>query len=812
MKKFLWMTALIAALALAFTACPSPTGKNDSGPIDYTVTAAPGEPTPKLIFNFKSDVSGLKDTDITVAPIDPTQLTTGALTGSGKVWELAINVALGGKITVKINKPGIVSTLKSGIAVKSAATDPTKMADYTKKKEITFGAKYDFGAAADPAWDFTDLTELDGIKTGSKLRLFFSASTAKPNTGIGSIGFLTEADGATDNRYDLDVPAAQDQKDFFIDIWAFYATSTLQGENKLSIITWKDQGVTLTKIELWEPDGTVENPALPTAPAKPQSVNMPNYDKVQEISVVCGVFNIALGKGNITGTNFTAIKDASTNARLRVYVNNNSGSDRNTWGIGKIGDADIKGKTGASFFWDLDVSDINVANDATFISTNVWGQCAITMIELWEPKAGFNPYQHHIIDGKVEIPFTSPQVQKDYKYRATLTVTRMEDGLAGKSLYAQCGLDPWVEAGGWGNFNNGSSNTIVAVPAGGSVVYIYNFTSSADYGSANKQFIQLILKDGDTIVTTGDYGIDCTVVVEQTGAPSVVEPAAVLNILSATDGLASFASVVSGKGTYNSGTKKISIAATEDNDSAAFVLGLTFSPSVNLALTEYTHLVVTWEGVSDDFMQFGSFMPKFNNVMAQMTGVKTKTITYELGTDLKNWGGSDNWADAATCTTMEITVNSINVTDWTTTLAVADAQEMVYTSIKFIKQAELSLLRELNTTTDWDYRDNDTNKGKISVSTATEIKALTAGSVLRVYISGPVDVDNGPVKPGWGVGKLGEMDIKVPGNATTANPYTCSLDIQTSAIETGSDTYGSGFIDVNIWSDFTITKIEIWTM
>jgi hypothetical protein len=124
----------------------------------------------------------------------------------------------------------------------------------------------------------------------------------------------------------------------------------------------------------------------------------------------------------------------------------------------------------------------------------------------------------------------------------------------------------------------------------------------------------------------------------------------------------------------------------------------------------------------------------------------------------------------------------------------------------------LTLDRELNTGSDWDYRDGGANKGNISASTAAEIKALPYGSVLRVYITGKIYDPDGSTepKPDWGVGTIGGQNIKVPSDVVghaTGTSYSGYVDISTKNIDLE---YSTNFIYVNIYLGFVIDKIEIW--
>jgi len=77
-------------------------------PVNWTATANDPENTATINFEFDYVVSGLTTDNIVV--VDGTGVvTTGALTGSGRTWSLAVTAISAGNVSVYVNRPGIAS-------------------------------------------------------------------------------------------------------------------------------------------------------------------------------------------------------------------------------------------------------------------------------------------------------------------------------------------------------------------------------------------------------------------------------------------------------------------------------------------------------------------------------------------------------------------------------------------------------------------------------------------------------------------------------------------------------------------------------
>jgi len=80
--------------------------------ITWTATANDTKNTTAIDFTFSASVSGLTANNISITN-ETGFLTTGALTGSGTSWSLAVNIVSGGDVSVSINKSGIESGSKT---------------------------------------------------------------------------------------------------------------------------------------------------------------------------------------------------------------------------------------------------------------------------------------------------------------------------------------------------------------------------------------------------------------------------------------------------------------------------------------------------------------------------------------------------------------------------------------------------------------------------------------------------------------------------------------------------------------------------
>ena len=111
--SLLGIIALVAAIGLLMTGCPEVTTDDDH--ITWSAAAdgtADSVTSTKITFTFSEDVTGLLASDITITA-GTGSATAGALSGSGKTWELAITDVGQGSVSVAINKSGIDSAAKT---------------------------------------------------------------------------------------------------------------------------------------------------------------------------------------------------------------------------------------------------------------------------------------------------------------------------------------------------------------------------------------------------------------------------------------------------------------------------------------------------------------------------------------------------------------------------------------------------------------------------------------------------------------------------------------------------------------------------
>jgi len=90
----------------------SPKEKITPNDITWTATANDTKNTTAIDFTFSASASGLTANNISITN-ETGFLTTGALTGSGTSWSLAVNIVSGGDVSVSINKSGIESGSKT---------------------------------------------------------------------------------------------------------------------------------------------------------------------------------------------------------------------------------------------------------------------------------------------------------------------------------------------------------------------------------------------------------------------------------------------------------------------------------------------------------------------------------------------------------------------------------------------------------------------------------------------------------------------------------------------------------------------------
>jgi hypothetical protein len=137
-------------------------------------------------------------------------------------------------------------------------------------------------------------------------------------------------------------------------------------------------------------------------PAETPSVARTDFHLLRTLTIVEDPNHAGDGKGWVEGEDFAAVLAAEENSVFRLYIFNrtNPHASRGNWGIGAIGEGegeanrvDFDGKaTTASdrVFWvDVEVDEVlKEAGDVDKLFFNIWNQCAIIMVELWEPGEG----------------------------------------------------------------------------------------------------------------------------------------------------------------------------------------------------------------------------------------------------------------------------------------------------------------------------------------------------------------------------------------------------------------------------------------
>jgi hypothetical protein len=398
LNRLLFPALLLIMAGIVMTGCSNP----ESPPFppinlgtDWTAEAFDenGVST-KIIFTFNDAVTGLLTSQITFTDTQG----TGRVEKDGsvepkdstnKIWELPIEVIQAGDVYVLIGKSGINPSPKK-VTVHGGV-------GYGVSRELTLGSSYSTTDGGGTVWDISsnDITALQNTTEGSKLRLYFSAS-GKSDYGIGYIGVV---DG---DSISLTAPTYSGSE-FSIDVWVSWVLDALGDGNTLSVATWTNHNVLLTKIELLEPEEPVTPPQRPSAPDKPAQIPMADFIFMQEIVTTGGgAAIIAEGKGNIEGDDFTAIKNAPDGSMLRFYMRNmtNPYSSRSGWAdVGTVGGTtnatsvnisgagDTGGADHRDFIWDVTVAAVldKIGDTATFIFVNPYNACIVTMCELWKP-------------------------------------------------------------------------------------------------------------------------------------------------------------------------------------------------------------------------------------------------------------------------------------------------------------------------------------------------------------------------------------------------------------------------------------------
>jgi len=440
--------------------------------------------------------------------------------------------------------------------------------------------------------------------------------------------------------------------------------------------------------------------------------------------------NEEIGKGKITGTDFDAIVAATVDNEgkfyqgtyLRIYLDltDTEAGTGVGWGIGALGNImDNKGKpsggdnlsipapaiTGYAYV-DLSLKALYGYYDEADeeINVNVWRGVKIRAILLFEPVPAV--LEAELPDGVTEFTPPTDANNPGKGNLGTPDVAKLNAAKPGSILKLFMG--GWPYAGGVGSIDDPSSGNWVKV------LDINSPASAEADGSYEVEFSVAALKyafgetdyDEQTSHATGTipglaFNLWGTTFISKiwliepddgTDPP----PPTVGNELDLFDGTDLISGATVTVGTFSGGVLKAakgadSNANNKDGDTntpwADYTLTLTFDTPIDL--TEYTHLVVEFDGIHDDYNQIGGFLPGFNDnpkVIGQTGGTQSRTLTYELGDNLKDWGGSDDWANATPLEVLELYVNAIDVDGWKKLLSNdAEGKDMIITSIKLIE-------------------------------------------------------------------------------------------------------------------------------
>jgi len=138
-----------------------------------------------------------------------------------------------------------------------------------------------------------------------------------------------------------------------------------------------------------------------TQPAITRQPDMTGFTLVQRIYADGGnAVNHAQGKGNIEGADLQALKDATSGSVLVLYVYNTASANRNTWGIGtfkglvetdQFKTSDLPGTSTGFVIVNVEELLDEVGAASEYIFVNIYNQCIVQKIELWEVDQGYVP-------------------------------------------------------------------------------------------------------------------------------------------------------------------------------------------------------------------------------------------------------------------------------------------------------------------------------------------------------------------------------------------------------------------------------------
>ena len=419
MKKFLWMTALIAALAVFFMGCPNgddPDSPIIDGPTVYDITfrantglAAGGNqgafPDGQAVI-VKQFAPGA----VIVPPPDPVR--------AGYKFDRWVPQANGG-----------------GTALTAATTATGRATYYAMYTEENLAADFELVFTADvAATNFTNVGTTNGIRAtyfkdikNTEDKTLITALQETDNaTGILVLKFDATG-GQGENRngwgigklgiYDGDYTALTSANpspltyEIRVEVsWVLgIIASDSSGATGIGVFTAVNNGDKLVGVELYKPKearSPVAKPSLPEKPAK-TDMNTAYYDWVQEISTVGGDWlsaNAFEGKGDIAGTDLAKVLENAAKGTLRFYVRNvtNPFESRSGWNdVGTIGGTtgsgtnkdvvNIAGGANTDWFFDVKVSDILTAmktENPTFIRINPYNKCIVVRCDLFVQKEG----------------------------------------------------------------------------------------------------------------------------------------------------------------------------------------------------------------------------------------------------------------------------------------------------------------------------------------------------------------------------------------------------------------------------------------
>ena len=821
----------------------------------------------KITITFDAVVTGLAASDIAITfpSSGAGNVEKGDLTGSGKVYVLAITTTGQGNIQLAITKDGVdasVATVavymdaSAGIVIpedgQNATMKWTRLAvdpsDDDPDKEAENAA---LGKGVITGDDFDAIVEATAYKdTFLRLYLDLSESTDPVGYGVGALGNKKNAQGVVDGNTNLlfTRPASGYTADLALkDLKKYYEES----DGEIFVNAWNKAKV--ARILLYVP----LNPELETAlPDGYTEITLPSVDGTS-------------GKGFLGAVDMDAVNAAGPNAYLEIHGVITSGGNwgaliyDNEWTAISGIDLLDTGEAGA-FVENITIAEIRTLVEAAegaalqAIGFNLWGG-SFTEMYLVDPDA---------MDQNAPVPYTALADGGARKTSSKITFNFVRDvsGLLAGDITITAGTGSATAGALTGSakvwelaITNVSAGQItVAINKDGinsdtrtvalffaAAVEVPENGSDADWEWTNLT-VDTSVKEGDPDAGKGNIaGDDFDAVVDAAGykdtflrvyldlSEAAAWPGGALGNLDDLEGASNLKFDAPSSGDYVDLKIKDLRKYFDDSDgfiyvnawNGAKVIGiLLFVPTnpevesnlpdgvIDISLPEADGITGKGELGSVDVAAINA-APEGSYLELYVVGSTQENVGWGIGFIGPSWDDKD-------C----VQINSFGTGDGVVKIMLADLFAKYTGDVSTIiinlwncgglsklwlcePAGELTLFGEIEQSSDYAWQQEGTPfKGKLTTAKSAEIKALDG--VLRVYVTGTMESSG--FTAGWGVGKVGSTQFDVPGSAPSSGEFSFEVDFPIDEIALESDSYDSDFINIDIWNG-TITKIEIWT-